>query len=109
MALPQLQAKHQKRIAEEVEFKYLNDDIALYNQEKDQKTVSLNEKERLAKKDSETARELKRLNERLVRLKLPPVKSVDDAPEVLEKLDPLLEETVLITEDLVMSSKIAKK
>ncbi len=109
VALPQLQAKHQKRIAEEVEFKYLNDDIALYNQEKDKKTVSLNEKERLAKKDSETARELKRLNERLARLKLPAVKTVEDAPEVLEKLDPLLEETVLITQDLVMSSKIAKK
>ena len=109
VVLPQLQAKHQKRIAEEVEFKYLNDDIALYNQEKDQKTVSLNEKERLAKKDSEAARELKRLNERLARLKLPPVKTVDDAPEVLEKLDPLLEETVLITQDLVMSGKIAKK
>ncbi len=71
--------------------------------------MSLNEKERLAKKDSETARELKRLNERLARLKLPAVKTVEDAPEVLEKLDPLLEETVLITQDLVMSSKIAKK
>ena len=60
--------------------------------------------------DGEAAwRELQRLNERLARLKLPAVKSVDDAPEVLEKLDPLLEETVLITADLVLSSKIAKK
>ncbi len=109
VALPVLQAKHQKRIAEDVEFKYLADDIALYQKEKDSKTVSLNEKIRLAKKDEDSARELKRMNERLARLKLPAVKSLDDAPEVLEKIDPLLEETVLITEDLLMSSKIAKK
>ena len=46
---------------------------------------------------------------RLARLKLPAVKSIEDAPEAVEKLDPLLEETVLITQDLVMDSKVAKK
>lgn len=49
------------------------------------------------------------MNERLARLKLPPVKAVEDAPEQLEKLDPLLEETVLITRDLILAGKIAKK
>lgn len=107
--LPQLIAKHEKRMAEEIEFSYLRDDIALYKKEEAEKTISLNEKIRLSKKDSDSARELKRMNERLARLKLPPVKAVDDAPEQLEKLDPLLEETVLITRDLLLAGKIAKK
>ncbi|WP_333797750.1 carboxy terminal-processing peptidase [Rheinheimera sp.] len=108
-ALPILIEKHQQRIAKEPEFKFLLADITEYKKEKDVKTVSLNEKERLAKKDGLAARELARTNERLARLKLPPVKKAEDAPEVLEKLDPFLEETALITSDLIMSSKLAKK
>lgn len=109
VALPILLEKHQQRIAKEPEFKFLLADIAEYQREKDVKTVSLNEKERLAKKDELAARELARTNERLARLKLPAVKKAEDAPEVLEKLDPFLEETALITADLIMSSKLAKK
>lgn len=109
VALPILIENHQQRIAKEPEFKFLLADIAEYQKEKDVKTVSLNEKERLAKKDELAARELARTNERLARLKLPAVKKAEDAPEVLEKLDPFLEETALITADLIMSSKLAKK
>lgn len=109
VALPVLTEKHQQRIKNEPEFNFLMQDIAEYQKEKDVKTVSLNEKERLAKKDELAARELARTNERLKRLKLPAVKKAEDAPEVLEKLDPFLEEAALITADLVMSSKLAKK
>jgi len=109
VVLPQLEEKHQKRMAEEVEFGYLQDDIALYKKESAEKKISLNEAFRLAKKDADTARDLKRMNERLARLKLPAVTKLDDAPEQLEKLDPILEETVLITQDLVQAGKIAKK
>ncbi len=49
-ALPVLQKKHQERFSKETEYKYLMDDIALYNKEKDEKTISLNEQERLKKK-----------------------------------------------------------
>ncbi|WP_306521192.1 carboxy terminal-processing peptidase [Rheinheimera sp.] len=109
VTLPLLMEKHQQRIKKEPEFNFLMQDIAEYQKEKDVKTVSLNEKERLAKKDELAARELARTNERLARLKLPVVKKADDAPEVLEKLDPFLEEAALITSDLIMSSKLAKK
>ena len=109
VSVPVLTEKHLKRIATEPEFAFLAQDIADYNKEKDLKTVSLNEKERLAKKDELAAKELARINARLSRLKLPVVKKVDDAPEVLEKLDPFLEETALITADLMMSNKLAKK
>jgi carboxyl-terminal processing protease len=109
VALPLLNEKHQKRIAAEPEFNFLMQDIAEYQREKDVKTISLNEKERLAKKDELVAKELARTNERLARLKLPVVKKVEDAPETLEKLDPFLEEAALITSDLIMSNRLAKK
>lgn len=109
VTLPLLNEKHQKRIAAEPEFNFLLQDIAEYKKEKDVKTISLNEKERLAKKDEMAAKELARTNERLARLKLPAVKKVEDAPETLEKLDPFLEEAALITADLIMSSRLAKK
>ena len=108
-ALPILKEKHAKRIAEEPEFQYLAADIVEYKKEQDEKTITLNEKERIAKKDSQTAKDLARVNERLQRLKLPQVKKVDEAPEKLEKLDPFLEETALITADLVMTGRIASK
>jgi carboxyl-terminal processing protease len=107
--LPVLNEKHQKRVATEPEFNFLQQDIADYQREKDVKTISLNEKERLAKKDELAAKELARTNERLTRLKLPVVKKVEDAPETLEKLDPFLEEAALITSDLIMSNHLAKK
>lgn len=109
VTLPLLAEKHQKRIAAEPEFNFLMQDIADYKREKDVKTISLNEKERLAKKDELAAKELIRTNERLARLKLPAVKKVEDAPETLEKLDPFLEEAALITSDLIMSNRLAKK
>ena len=108
-ALPILKEKHAKRIAEEREFQYLAADIVEYKKEQDEKTITLNEKERIAKKDSQTAKDLARVNERLQRLKLPQVKKIDEAPEKLEKLDPFLEETALITADLVMTGRIASK
>lgn len=109
VTIPLLTEKHQKRIATEPEFIFLLQDIAEYQREKDVKTISLNEKERLAKKDEMAAKELARVNERLVRLKLPMVKKVEDATETLEKLDPFLEEAALITSDLISSSRLAKK
>ncbi|MFN6972208.1 MAG: carboxy terminal-processing peptidase [Rheinheimera sp.] len=109
VTIPLLTEKHQKRIATEPEFIFLLQDIAEYQREKDVKTISLNEKERLAKKDEMAAKELARVNERLVRLKLPVVKKVEDATETLEKLDPFLEEAALITSDLILSSRLAKK
>ncbi|CAM5225430.1 tail-specific protease [Alishewanella longhuensis] len=88
--VPLLQDKHQQRIAKETEFQYLLADIAEYQQQKDEKSVSLNKAERIAKREADKARALSRTNERLQRLGLPVVTSVDDAPELLSKLDPFL-------------------
>jgi carboxyl-terminal processing protease len=108
-ALPVLKEKHNKRIAEEPEFQYLAADIVEYKKEQDIKTISLNEKERLAKKDAQNLKDLARVNARLLRQKLPLVKKIEDAPGKLDKLDPFLEEAALIAADLVMTGRIASK
>lgn len=106
--LPTLKQKYQERITKEPEFAYLEQDIKAYQKEQAEKRVSLNEKTRLAEQDAESAKQLARVNERLKRLNKPPVKKVEDAQEALEKLDPLLEQAVLITKDLATASKPSK-
>lgn len=107
-SLPFLLEKHQQRIAKEIEFTYLMSDIAEYQQYKDEKSVSLNKAERIAKREKDETRALNRTNERLQRLGLPVVTSVDDAPDVLTKLDPFLEEAAHITSDLLQHNRVAK-
>ncbi|MCB5227617.1 carboxy terminal-processing peptidase [Alishewanella sp. 16-MA] len=107
--VPILQQKHQQRLAKEMEFQYLLTDIAEYQQQKDEKSVSLNKEERIAKREADEARALARTNERLKRLALPAVTSVDDAPELLSKLDPFLEEAAHITVDWIQLNQVAKK
>ncbi|MCC5451645.1 carboxy terminal-processing peptidase [Rheinheimera sp. UJ51] len=107
--VPILQQKHQQRLAKETEFQYLLTDIAEYQQQKDEKSVSLNKAERIAKREADEARALARTNERLKRLALPAVTSVDDAPELLSKLDPFLEEAAHITVDWLQLNQVAKK
>uniref|UniRef100_A0A486XH54 Tail-specific protease n=1 Tax=Rheinheimera sp. BAL341 TaxID=1708203 RepID=A0A486XH54_9GAMM len=107
--VPALQQKHQARIAQEQEFAYLLQDIAEYKQREGEKTLSLRESERLAERDSNKAKQLQRTNERLKRLGLPVVTSVDDEPEALEKIDPFLEEAANITADLKAITRLAKK
>ena len=103
-----LNQRHLSRIESEPEFNYLAQDIKEYNENKDRKTISLNEKERLAEKDENKAKNLKRLNERLARLGFEKVESLDDdTPEKLDELDPFLEETVRIVSDLISLGQYA--
>ncbi|WP_462158472.1 carboxy terminal-processing peptidase [Pseudoalteromonas sp. GB56] len=99
---------HDQRVATEPEFNYVMQDIKTYKEEKDRQYISLNEKDRLAKKDELEALALKRTNERLARLGLEAVAKVDDAPEVLEDFDPFLEEAALITQDFIKHGRLAK-
>lgn len=107
--LPSLQQKHEQRIAKEVEFQYLLTDIAEYKQHKDDKTISLKQSERMAQRETDQAKALARTNERLKRLAMPEVKSVDDAPEILTKLDPFLEEAAHITSDWIQQDQLVRQ
>ncbi len=104
-----LTQRHNNRIKAEPEFVYLQSDIKEYKQEKDRKFISLNEKTRLAEKEKNKEKNLARLNERLTRLGLENVKSLDeDTPKELEKLDPFLEEAAQIIDDLISAGQFAK-
>ncbi|WP_165727868.1 carboxy terminal-processing peptidase [Pseudoalteromonas sp. 31A1] len=104
-----LEKQHEVRIKSEPEFGYVFNDITLYNEEKDRKTISLVEADRIKEKDEGEARALVRTNERLKRLGKDPVENLDDLPEVIEELDPFLEEAALITQDYINYGRIAKK
>ncbi|MBZ9610739.1 carboxy terminal-processing peptidase [Rheinheimera maricola] len=107
--VPALQQKHQARIAKEQEFQYLLGDITDFKKQQDEKTISLRESERIAERDTNKAKQLQRTNDRLKRLGLPVVTSVDDAPEKLEEIDPFLEEAANITVDLKAITRLAKQ
>ncbi|WP_404340244.1 carboxy terminal-processing peptidase [Pseudoalteromonas mariniglutinosa] len=108
-AINYVNTRHNERIATEPEFKYVFEDIERYKKEKDRKTISLVEADRIKEKEDSEARALVRANERLVRLGNKPVASLDDLPESLDELDPFLEEAALITQDYIKYGRIAKK
>ncbi len=99
--LAQMRQNHEQRMQKNPEFGYIFEDIAKYQQEKDKKTISLVESERLAEKNERDAERLARANERLVRAGKESVASLDDIPEDLETIDPFLDEAAAITYDLL--------
>ena len=100
---------YQERIKNNTEFGYLLEDIAEYQAEKDDKTISLNLAQRKKKQESRKAKRLARANQRLVAMGKEKVESLEDLPEELDELDPFLDEGARITFDLVSLGKLAKK
>lgn len=99
--LSELKAKHEARISQDTEFKYLNEDIARYKANKEKKNlISLNYAERLKDDNEIEAVNLKRVNERFAKEGKPLLKSIDDLPKDYEGPDPYLDETVKMAIDL---------
>jgi carboxyl-terminal processing protease len=65
--LPELRKRSSQRLAAEPEWAYVRQDIEFYKKFRADKTVSLNEKERLKQKEEDDAREKARQQERLAR------------------------------------------
>ncbi|MFT5298528.1 MAG: carboxyl-terminal processing protease [Colwellia sp.] len=107
--LSYLNSLHTERVKTNREFNYLLDDIAIYQEEKDDKTISLKLIERKKKREERKEKQLVRANERLVVMGKEKVKSLEDLPDELEELDPFLDETAKITFDLISIGKVAKK
>ena len=107
--LSYLNSLSQQRVKDDQEFKYLLDDIKVYQEEKDDKSISLNLVKRKALKEERKAQRLLRANARLSRMGMKKVESLDDIDDELDDLDPFLDETARITFDLVSLGKVAKK
>ncbi|GAA0345109.1 carboxy terminal-processing peptidase [Bowmanella denitrificans] len=99
--------RHDSRIMQDPEFAYIMQDISEYKARKDDKTISLVESERRKEKQENEQQALQRANERLARMGLEKVENLDDLPEALENLDPLLDEAAAITYDVVGTGKYA--
>lgn len=103
-----LAAKHAARVMKDPEFNYIFNDIAEYNKDKDKDFISLVESERLETKIENDTQQLQRINERLERMGLAKIASLnDDLPEALNDIDPFLAEAANITFDIVDSGSYA--
>lgn len=103
-----LAAKHAARTMKDPEFQYIFSDIQEYNENKDKKFISLVEAERIAEKKENEVKRLERTNERLARLGLPKVESLDDdLPEQVKDIDPFLTEAANITFDMIATGSYA--
>jgi carboxyl-terminal processing protease len=96
-----LTAKHKARIANDMEFGFIQEDIVRYQKEKDDTTLSLNEKVRRAERDEDDKIRLDRINERQKAKGEEPYKSLDDIPKSYEAPDAYLNESVAIMVDML--------
>lgn len=99
--LPLLKTQHFERITKNPEFNYIEEDIARYNERKDQQyIVSLNKVKREAEQKDEDKRELVRMNERLSRAGLDNITDLEQLPKDYKIPDAFLDESVEMTLDL---------
>jgi carboxyl-terminal processing protease len=95
-----LTGKHQARIAKDLEFSFIAEDIEEYQSKKENNLFSLKLEERNAEDDREEALRLKRINLRRLNDELAPLTSLDELPEDYEAPDPYLDEAVSIMVDM---------
>ncbi len=96
-----LSALHDTRIASDMEYGFIQDDIVKYKQEKEDNSISLNEKAREQEQDEAEALRLSRINQRQKAGDKPEFKTLDDVPKDYEAPDAYLDEAVAITVDLI--------
>jgi len=98
-----LQSEHEARVAKDMEFGFIQQDIAQYKAEKDDNMLSLNEKTREAESDKADKQRLDRINERQKAMGKKAFKSLDDIPKDYEAPDAYLDESVAIMVDMLNS------
>ncbi|GGI88690.1 carboxy terminal-processing peptidase [Shewanella gelidii] len=103
-----LDVKHKQRVVADVEFNYIAKDLEEFKNNHKETSISLVESERIASREEEDQKRLERANERLLAKGLPKVKSLDDLDSNDEMPDAFLNETALITLDMVDTQKLAK-
>lgn len=101
--LKTLQSEHEARVAKDMEFGFIQQDIAQYKAEKDDNMLSLNEKTREAESDKADKQRLDRINERQKATGKKAFKSLDDIPKDYEAPDAYLDESVAIMVDMLNS------
>ena len=96
-----LDDKHKARIANDLEFGFIAQDIEKYRAEKDDNALSLNEKVRKAESEQADKERLARINLRQKALGEEPYTDLDDLPKDYEAPDAYLDESVAIMVDML--------
>ncbi|MDB1123912.1 carboxy terminal-processing peptidase [Vibrio algarum] len=96
-----LELLHTQRISTDREFGFIAEDIEQYKQEKDDNSLSLNEKTRQAKIEDREAKRLARINQRQKALGEKEFASLDDVDKDYEAPDAYLDESVAIMVDMI--------
>ncbi|EKO3384702.1 carboxy terminal-processing peptidase [Vibrio fluvialis] len=99
-----LSAEHQTRIAKDMEFSFIQQDIAKYKAEKDDNYLSLNEKVRKAQSEKSDQERLDRINTRQKAMGKQEFKTLQDLPKDYEAPDAYLDESVAIMVDMIKQS-----
>jgi carboxyl-terminal processing protease len=99
-----LSAEHQTRIAKDMEFSFIQQDIAKYKAEKDDNYLSLNEKVRKAQSEESDQERLDRINTRQKAMGKQEFKTLQDVPKDYEAPDAYLDESVAIMVDMIKQS-----
>ncbi|MBE3655318.1 C-terminal processing peptidase [Vibrio navarrensis] len=100
-----LKLKHDARVANQLEFKFIAEDIATYKAEKNDNKLSLNEKVRKQESESAEKTRLDRINQRQLLEGKKPFDNLDDVPKDYEYPDAYLDESVSIMVDMLKMAK----
>ncbi|MDF2152136.1 carboxy terminal-processing peptidase [Vibrio sp. CAU 1672] len=96
---------HDKRIAEDMEFRFIKEDIEKYRLEKDDNYLSLNEKTRKKQSEEADALRLQRINQRQAAHGKEAFNALKDVPKDYEAPDVYLDESVAIMVDMLKAEK----
>jgi len=99
--IAKLTKEHVKRVASDMEFGFIKKDIAKFKAEKDDNTLSLNEKVRKQESEAADAERLSRINQRQKAAGKPVYKSLEDVPKDYDAPDAYLDESVSIMVDMI--------
>ncbi|WP_261817378.1 carboxy terminal-processing peptidase [Vibrio gallicus] len=103
--ITELTAQHKARVAKDIEFGFIRDDIERYKQDKDNNELSLNRAVREQESNDREALNLKRINQRQVEHGDKPYKTLDDVPKDYQAPDAYLDESVSIMVDMLSDTK----
>lgn len=98
-AFTQLSSEHERRVATDADYQYLVTEIAAFEQERAEKSVSLNLKERVAERERTQQDRLRRENARRQARGMPPLASLEALPQD-DSRDAVLTEAAQIVGDL---------
>ncbi len=97
-----------QRLEKDPEFAYIFKDIEELRNNMEKTWVSLNLEERESEQAADKEERLQRVNDRLKRMGMEPVESIDDVDDEVLEVDPYLDETISVAFEFIDDVKLAQ-